>query len=544
MTGGLSDLFAGSFRKHWDLPAFTDHGSGVTLSYGEAAQRIAGIQALLQAAGVRRGDKVALLGKNSTQWALVYLASVTSGAVIVPILPDFHEDDVAHVINHSQATVLFASAELYEAIDPDRVQGLAAVFALEDLRLVRHRRHGLAERIERAGREGVPAGGDTFSLPETRADDLAAIVYTSGTSGFSKGVMLPHRSLRVNVEFAQRSIDLRTGNRILSFLPLAHAFGCAFEFLFPVAVGCHITFLGKIPSPRVALDAFREVRPQLVLSVPLVIERIYHKKIRELLNRPAIRFLMKAPFVRDRLYRKIRRSLVDAFGGEFIEVIIGGAAFSPEVESFLRRIGFPFTVGYGMTECGPLISYSGWKEYREGSVGRVIDVLEARIDSPDPARVPGEILVRGPNVLSGYYQNKQASAEALDASGWLRTGDLGVMDAQGFLYIRGRVKSLILGPSGQNIYPEELEAKLNALPFVQESLIVPREGRLAALVYPDQELADKRRVDEAELKSVMEENRKALNASLPAYCVVAKIDLHPEEFEKTATRKIKRFLYT
>jgi long-chain acyl-CoA synthetase len=543
MTRGLSGLYQDGFRKHWDLPAFTDHGGGGTLTYGRAAERIQRIQAVLQAAGVRRGDKVALLAKNSTNWALVYLATVTSGAVIVPILPDFHEDDVAHVINHSEAAVLFASTELYDAIDPDRVPGLEAVFVLEDMRLVRHRRQGLPERVEKARKQGAPAARERFSLPETRDDDLAAIVYTSGTTGFSKGVMLPHRSLVVNVQFAQRSIDLRTGNRILSFLPLAHAFGCAFEFLFPVSLGCHITFLGKIPSPRVVLDAFREVRPHLILSVPLVIERIYHKKIRALLDRRAVRLLMKAPFIRERLYRKIRRSLVGAFGGQFIEIVIGGAAFSPEVGSFLRRIRFPYTVGYGMTECGPLISYSGWKEYREGSVGRLIDALELRIDSPDPARTPGEILVRGPNVLTGYYKNKQATAEALDASGWLRTGDLGVTDADGFLYIKGRVKSLILGPSGQNIYPEELEAKLNALPFVQESVVVRREGRLVALVYPDRELADTRRIGEAQLREVMEENRKKLNARLPAYCLVGSVDLHPEEFEKTATRKIKRFLY-
>jgi long-chain acyl-CoA synthetase len=543
MSRSLSALFEQTFRTHWDLPAFDDHGAGPTLTYGAAAARILGIQELLLAAGVKRGDKVALLGKNSTGWALAYLATVTAGAVIVPILPDFHEDDILHVINHSDAVALFVAAETFETLDPARLTGLQAVFALEDLRLLYQRRTALRERVERAWPTGTKVERATFTLPQTSADDLAAIIYTSGTTGFSKGVMLPQRSLLANVLFAQRSISLATGNRILSFLPLAHAFGCAFEFLFPASIGCHITFLGKVPSPRVALDAFHEIRPHLILSVPLVIERIYHKRIRALIDRRAVRLLLKAPFIRERIYARVRRSLNHAFGGRFIEIIIGGAPFSPEVESFLRRIGFRYTVGYGMTECGPLISYSGWRHYRGGSVGRPIDVLEVRIDSPDPA-TPGEILVRGPNTLAGYYKHKQATAEALDADGWLHTGDLGAIDGDGFLFIKGRCKSLLLGPSGQNIYPEEVEARLNALPFVQESLVIRRDERLVALVYPDIEQADRKRIGEEELKVVMEGHRRTLNATLPAYSTVARIELHAEEFQKTATRKIKRFLYS
>ncbi len=542
MSDGLSGLYEASLRANWDLPAFTDHG-GSSLTYGDAAERILQIQALLQTAGVRRGDKVALLGKNSTNWALVYLATVTSGAVVVPILPDFHAEDVAHVVSHSDASVLFVATDLFEALDPDRLARLDAVCALEDLRVLRHRGRGLPERAGRALRPGLPLRREHFALPKTTAEDLAALVYTSGTTGFSKGVMLPHRSLIENVLFAQRSIDLRRGDKILSFLPMAHAFGCAFEFLFPVSLGCHVTFLGKVPSPRAVLDAFKEIRPRLILSVPLVIERIYQKKIRELLRRPTVRLLMKAPFLRNRIYGKLRRSLVDAFGGRFIEIVIGGAAFSPEVEAFLRKISFPYTVGYGMTECGPLISYSGWRQYASGSVGRAIDTIEVRIDSPEPATSPGEVLVRGPNVMLGYYKNKQATVEALDSAGWLHTGDLGVIDAAGFLFIKGRCKSLLLGPSGQNIYPEEIEAKLNSLPFVQESVVVRREGRLVALVYPDLELVDREKVSEEELRIIMEANRAQLNAASPTYAAVQRVELHAQEFEKTATRKIKRFLY-
>jgi long-chain acyl-CoA synthetase len=542
VSDGLSGLYEASLRTSWDLPAFTDHG-GSTLTYGNAAERILQIQALLQAAGVRRGDKVALLGKNSTNWALVYLATVTSGAVVVPILPDFHAEDVAHVVSHSDASVLFVATELFEALDPDRLAQLDAVFALEDLRVLRHKRRGIPDRASKALRPGLPLRREHFALPKTTAEDIAALVYTSGTTGFSKGVMLPHRSLIENVLFAQRSIDLRRGDKILSFLPMAHAFGCAFEFLFPVSLGCHVTFLCKVPSPRAVLDAFKEVRPRLILSVPLVIERIYQKKIRVLLRRPSVRLLMKAPFLRKRIYGKLRRSLVDAFGGRFIEIVIGGAAFSPEVEAFLRRINFPYTVGYGMTECGPLISYSSWRHYASGSVGRAIDAIEVRVDSPEPATLPGEILVRGPNVMLGYYKNKQASAEALDAGGWLHTGDLGVIDAAGFLFIKGRCKSLLLGPSGQNIYPEEIEAKLNSLPFVQESVVVRREGRLVGLVYPDLELVDREKVSEQDLRIIMEANRAQLNAASPGYAAVQRVELHSQEFEKTATRKIKRFLY-
>jgi long-chain acyl-CoA synthetase len=542
VSDGLSGLYEASLRASWDLPAFTDHG-GSTLTYGDAAERILQIQALLLAAGVRRGGKVALLGKNSTSWALVYLATVTAGAVVVPILPDFHAEDVAHVVNHSDASVLFVAADLFEALDPDRLAHLEAILALEDFRVLQHKRRGLPDRASNALRPGLPLRREHFALPKTTDDDLAALVYTSGTTGFSKGVMLPHRSLLENVLFAQRSIDLRRGDRILSFLPMAHAFGCAFEFLFPVSLGCHVTFLCKVPSPRAVLDAFKEVRPRLILSVPLVIERIYQKKIRELLRRPSIRLLMKAPFLRERIYHKVRRSLVDAFGGHFIEIVIGGAAFSPEVEAFLRRIRFPYTVGYGMTECGPLISYTGWRQYQGGSVGRAVDTIEVRIDSPEPATSPGEILVRGANVMLGYYKNKQATAEALDSGGWLHTGDLGVIDAAGFLFIKGRCKSLLLGPSGQNIYPEEVEAKLNSLPFVLESVVVRREGRLVALVYPDLELVDRKKVTEEELRGIMEANRAKLNAASPAYAAVQQIELHAQEFEKTATRKIKRFLY-
>ena len=535
----LTGLFAASLAAHAGRPAFTDDG-GRTVTYAEVASQAARLHALFRALHVERGDRVALLGRNSSAWATTYLAALTYGAVVVPILPDFKREDVQHIVRHSDAALLFVQDALASGLEYDRMPELSAAFSLDGFRVLFASR----DRLAKAAEAVLAAPAPPFVAAEIPPGETAAVVYTSGTTGFSKGVALPHRSLLVNVRFAREHMPLVPGDTIVSFLPLAHAFGCAFEFLFPVASGCHITFVSALPAPAVLLAVFARVRPRLILTVPLVLEKIYRKKIRPLLDKPVPRLLLKVPLLRRRLGARVKATLVKAFGGNFREIVVGGAALSPEVESFLLEIGFPVTVGYGMTECGPLITYAPSAKHRPGTVGRIIDPLEARIDSPDPLRVPGELLVRGPSVFSGYHKNPEATREALLADGWLRTGDLGTLDDDRFLTLKGRCKTMLLGPSGQNVYPEEIEAKLNALPFVGESLVLEKGGRLVALVYPDLERVDAGRISEADLAGKMEENRRALNETLPPWAAVARIDLWPEEFVKTPTRKIKRFLYT
>jgi long-chain acyl-CoA synthetase len=544
----LVDLIGESVRQNWTRPALADW-EGRALSYGQAADEIMRLHEVFRICHVGPGDKIALLGRNSASWAVVWLASVTYGAVVVPILPDFRPDDVHHIVNHSDAVLFFVADALFTPLDAEKLRDVAAVFSLTDFRLLHCRKESLARSLadvlvpaRDARRKQEPP--ERFQTAPVEDERLAAIVYTSGTTGFSKGVMLPHRSLLANVVFAKKNMPLEPGDTIVSFLPLAHAFGCAFEFLFPFTSGCAITFLAQTPSPQIILEAFGKVRPRLILSVPLVIEKIYAKRLRPALERETTKLLMKIPPVRRILQRKIREKIVAVFGGRFREIVIGGAALNGDVERFFRAIGFPFTCGYGMTECGPLISYSGWRDHKPGGVGRKVDTLEVRIDSVDPHAVPGEIRVRGVNVMAGYYKNPDATAATIDAEGWLHTGDLGVIDAEGTIFISGRSKTVILGPSGQNIYPEEIEAKLNSLPFVGESLVIERKGRLFALVYPDLERVDQLRLDERELVQRMEKNRLALNRILPSYASIAKIDVYSEEFQKTPTKKIKRFLYS
>jgi long-chain acyl-CoA synthetase len=544
----LVGLIEESVRRNWTLPALADW-EGRALSYGQVADEIMRLHEVFRICRVGPGDKIALLGRNSASWAVVWLSSVTYGAVVVPILHDFRPDDVLHIVKHSDAVLLFAADSLFTPLDAEKLRDVAAVFSLADFHVLHCRKESLARNLadvlapaRDAGRRQKPP--ELFRLAVVEDERLAAIVYTSGTTGFSKGVMLPHRSLLANVVFAKKNMPLEPGDTIVSFLPLAHAFGCAFEFLFPFTSGCAITFLAQTPSPQIILEAFSKVRPRLILSVPLVIEKIYAKRLRPALEKETTRLLMKIPPVRRILQRKIREKLVAAFGGRFREIVIGGAALNGDVERFFSAIGFPFTCGYGMTECGPLISYSGWRDHELGGVGRSVDTLAVRIDSSDPRAVPGEILVKGANVMAGYYKNPDATAAAIDADGWLHTGDLGVVDANGTIFIRGRSKTMFLGPSGQNIYPEEVEAKLNSLPFVGESLVIERNGKLFALVYPDLERIDQLRLDESELVQRMEKNRLALNRILPPYASIAKIDVYSEEFQKTPTKKIKRFLYS
>lgn len=544
LSENFVQTLASSIRNHWKLPAFSNYG-GPPMTYGEVAERILWFHALFEELGVGRGDKVALVGRNSANWAVTYLATITYGAVVVPILADFTSDDIHHVVNHSDSVLFLAGEANLEKVEPDRIPHVRGVLSLQDFS-VQFDRRGLSEAVSKASaraKERAGLSAETFSVPEVSNADLASIVYTSGTTGFSKGVMLPHNSLMANVKFAREHLPLNPGDPIVSFMPLAHSYGCAFEFLFPFSVGCHITFLGKIPSPKVIVEAFQAVRPRLILSVPLVLEKIYRKQLQPVLDRPATKLLLKLPVLDSALCAKIRRKLVDAFGGNFQEMVIGGAALNPEVEAFLKRIGFPVTVGYGMTECGPLISYSSWREHKPQSVGKLVDTLEARVDSPNPETGVGEICVRGENVMVGYYKNPEATAAAIDKEGWLHTGDLGFIDQDGFIFLKGRCKDMILGPSGQNIYPEEIEAKLNVMPYVQESLVLDKDHKLYALVYPDLERIDAEGLSEEQVKAKMEENRKALNAMLPSYSAIVRIDLYPEEFAKTPTKKIKRYLY-
>ncbi len=541
----LVPLLERSVRESFALPAFSDF-PGPALAYGEVAERVARLHAAFRELGVKPGAKVGLLGRNSAGWATAWLAIVAHGAVAVPILPDFREEDVHHILNHSDSVLLLTTEAFLERLDPAKMPGVKAVLSTRDLSPLFTRREGQAaalRKVDEAARSRPAFGPGDVAWARPRPEDLASLVYTSGTTGFSKGVMLPHRSLYRNLVFARRHMPLRQGDSIVSFLPLAHAFGCAFEFLFPVSVGCRIAFLDKTPSPQVILKAFAAEKPRLVLTVPLVLEKIYARRVRPFLEKPAVRVLTKVPAIRRRLDALLRKKLVDAFGGQVLEVVVGGAALNPVVEEFLLRIGFPVTVGYGMTECGPLLTYAGWRDHRPQGVGRVVDGMELVVDSPDPARVAGEVRVRGPHVMAGYYKSPETTREVLDENGWLRTGDLGLLDADGFLTLRGRSKTMFLGATGQNVYPEEIEARLNALPLVAESLVVERDHRLLALVYPDLEAADAAHVGHDGILREMERNRVRLNAGLPPFAQVASVEVVPEEFQKTPTRKIKRFLY-
>ncbi len=543
----FTNLLYTSIRNNWELPALSNY-QGETFTYGQVADRIIYLHFLFQKCGVKTGDKIAAIGKNSINWAITYLATVSYGAIIVPILPDFKPDDVHHIVNHSDSVLLFSENSIYENLDDTSMQNLEATFSLEDFSLLFNKKKNLPQIIQKDKDKYLEKFNnnlfpDNFNLVPIPNDKLAAIIYTSGTTGFSKGVMLPHNSFSANVIFAHNNMPLQPGETIVSFLPIAHVFGCVFEFLFPITCGCHITFLSKIPSPKIIVKAFQEIHPRLILSVPLVIEKIYKKQIKPTLDKPLMKSLLKLPGFSNLIRKKVNVKLTEVFGGNFREICIGGAALNEEVEDFLRKIKFRYTVGYGMTECGPLISYTGWKNFKKASCGKIVDKLEVKIDSEDPYNIVGEIMVKGENVMNGYYKSDTATKEYLESDGWLHTGDLGLIDKDNTIFIKGRCKSMILGASGQNIFPEELEAKLNNLPYVQESIIIGKERKLIALVYPDMESVDSQNIDEKKLESIMEENRTIMNREFPAYMLISKIQIYPEEFEKTPKRSIKRFLY-
>lgn len=543
-------LYENSFRENWDLPCYSDYGEKTNYTYGEVAEEIAKLHLLFKHCSLRRGDKIAVIGKNNSHWCIAYMATITYGAIIVPILQDFTPNDVHHIVNHSESVFLFTSDAIWETLEEEQLSQLRGVFSLSDFRCL-HQRDGetvqkfmknLAQEMENL----YPHGFNKEDIQYTTLsnDKVMLLNYTSGTTGFSKGVMLTGNNLAGNVTFGIRTELLKRGDKVLSFLPLAHAYGCAFDFLTATAVGTHVTLLGKVPSPKIIMKAFEEVKPNLIITVPLVIEKIYKNVIQPLINKRGMKWALSIPLLDSQIYGQIRKKLIDALGGRFKEIIIGGAAMNAEVEEFFYKIKFPFTIGYGMTECGPLISYSPWNEFVLGSSGKILDIMEARIYKENPEAEVGEIQVRGENTMVGYYKNPEATQEVFSEDGWLRTGDLGTIDATGNIFIRGRLKSMILSSSGQNIFPEEIEAKLNNLPFIQESLIIERHKKLVALVYADHESLDALGLNNPDnLKTIMDETLKNLNAMLAAYEKVSQIQLYPTEFEKTPKKSIKRYLY-
>ncbi len=558
MQENVIKIFENSFREHREMSALTDYFKGETFSYYELAKEIAKLHLLFKEAGIKQGDKIALIGRNNPRWCITWLATVTYGSVIVPILQDFAPTDIIHIINHSESRLLFLGDNYWDNIEPDQIEKIEAVFSLTDFHTIYERKGEklthFQQDIKKAYRKAYPRGFNVEDIKYVEVDDdqLMLLNYTSGTTGYSKGVMLTCENITGNVMMAFEAINpdngeyyFQKGFRILSFLPLAHAFGCAFDFLAAMARGLHVTLLGKMPSPKILIEALSNVRPHVILAVPLILDKIYRKQILPMLEQGPMSIAMKVPLLNTAIYSVIRKKLMDTFGGQCAIFIVGGAPMNQETEAFLRKINFPLTVGYGMTECGPLISFTPAPLYKSGSCGRYISArLECKIDSDDPEKVAGEILIRGGHVMKGYYKNPDATKKVLEKDGWLHTGDMGTMDPDGTLYIRGRSKTMILSSNGQNIYPEEIEDQLNNMYMVLESLVLDSGGgRLKALVVPDYELAEKEGVKKEDLDGIIQNNMKELNKQLAAYQRLAEVVLYPKEFEKTPKRSIKRYLY-
>ncbi len=536
-----------SISKNWDIEALSNYKEkGYT--YKEIAEHILKLHIFFRDSGIKEGDKIALVGRNSANWCMIYLATVTYGAVIVPILPDFKPDDLVNLVNHSDSVILFVDDKIHETLNESKLAAIKAFISVDTLKLIsstdimmRESYAGMTERFQIAWPELKP-GDIRFS--DISNDKLAVISYTGGTTGFSKGVMISHNSLAANVRFAQNNMPLQSGDPLVSFLPLAHTYGCAFEFLFPFTIGCHITILSKTPSPQIIIQAFKEIKPMLILSVPLVIEKVFKKQILPVIGKTHMKILLAIPGLNKILHKKVREKLEASFGGRFHEIVIGGAAFNPEAERFFKKIGLRFSVGYGMTECGPLISYASWDTTKLGASGRPVDTLEVTIDSADPQKVMGEIILRGENVMLGYYKNEKATREIIDEEGWMHTGDLGIMDKEGNIFIKGRSKTMLLGPSGKNIFPEEIEAVINNMDYVAESLVIQEDNKLIGLICPDFDMMKRDNITEDQLPGILEKTRKEVNEKVPEYMAVQKYRVHPEEFAKTPKRSIKRFLYT
>ena len=537
-----------AIKSNWERIALSDF-DGVSYHYKDIARKIAKIHLLLESAEIKKGDKIAICGRNSAHWAVAFFFFFSYGVMLLPILHEFKADNIHHIVNHSEAKLLFVGDGVWENLNENLMKNLTGIFLLNDFSLLKSKNKKLTDTRDRLNEcfgKKYPSRftPEAVSYYKDSPDELAVINYTSGTTGFSKGVMLPYRSLWSNVEFCLEHLPyLTAGDGIVCMLPMAHMYGMVIEMIHPFAKGCHLHFLTRIPSPKIIMDAFATVKPKLIIAVPLIIEKIIKTKVFPLLDKPLMKLMLKVPFLDSQLLAKINDKLYETFGGNLVQMIIGGAALNHEVEQFLRRIGFPFTVGYGMTECGPLISYAPWDETRIGSCGRLVDRMQGRVDSPDPENVVGELQVKGMNTMLGYYKNEEATQTIFTDDGWMKTGDLCTIDSDGFIYLRGRNKNMILGPSGQNIYPEEIEDRLNNMPYVCESLIVEQEDKLVALVYPDLENAQQSNLSGHALESQMEENIAALNKELPAYSQIARLKIYYEEFEKTPKRSIKRYLY-
>lgn len=546
----FNSLIEQSIISHWDSDALTDY-KGITLQYKDVARKIEKLHILFENSGVEHGDKIAICGRNCASWAVVFLATLTYGAVAVPVLHEFTADQIHNIVNHSEAKLLFVGDVVATVIDPTKMPSLEGIVYIPDYSLVVSRTDKLTyarEHLNELFGKKYPKAFRQQHISyykEKGPSELALINYTSGTTGFSKGVMLPYRALWSNIDFAKGVLGktIKKGDNTISILPMAHMYGMSFEFLFEFLHGCHVFYLTRVPSPAIIAQAFKDVKPAIVIAVPLVIEKIIRKKVFPQIQNTKVKLLMKMPGVGKKVKKRICEQVYQAFGGNLYEVIIGGAALNQEIESFLKDIDFPFTVGYGATECAPIITYSDWHDFVPMSCGREVVHMEVKIDSENPETVPGEILARGLNVMLGYYKNDEATAQTIDKDGWYHTGDLGLMDKGGNVFIKGRSKNMLLGPNGQNIYPEEIEDKLNSMTFAMESVVVQRDGKLVGLVHPDFDEVHAMGLSRDDLQSLMEENRVQVNANLPVYCKIAAIEIHDEEFEKTPKKSIKRYLY-
>lgn len=546
-TDSLIQLIEESIRKNWNLDAMTDY-KGATLQYKDVARKIEKMHILLEHAGIKKGDKIALCGRNSANWTATFLGVITYGAVAVPILHEFKADNVHNIVNHSEARMLFVGDQVWENFNEAAMPHLEGIIELKNFDLVVSRSEQLTYAREHLNEEfgkRYPCRfrAENVSYRREELEELAVINYTSGTTGYSKGVMLPYRSIISNIEHIHKKVGLHPGDNVVSMLPLGHIFGLVFDFLYGVTAGAHLWFLTRMPSPKIIAESFAEIRPRVIACVPLIVEKIFKKNILPKVDNKLGKLLLNLPIISDKIKEQIRTHAMEVFGSNFIEIVIGGAPFNPEVEAFLRKINFPYTIAYGMTEAAPLICHSRWDEILYTSCGKTVSNMETKVLSPDPERIPGELVCRGMNVMLGYYKNEEATAQAIDRDGWLHTGDMAIKDADGNIFIKGRCKNMLLTASGQNIYPEEIEARLNNMPFVNESLVLLSGDKLIALVYPDNEEAFAQGMDKKALEAAIETNRTELNKMLPAYSQITRIKLYPEEFEKTAKKSIKRFLY-
>lgn len=540
-------LIEQSIKTNWYLNALTDY-KGITLQYKDVARKIEKIHILLENAGIGKGDKIAICGRNSAHWTVTYLAVITYGAVVVPILHEFKADQVHNIVNHSEARLLFVGDQIWENLNEAAMPHLEGIIELKDFGVPVSRSEKLAyarDHLNEIFGHKFPCRfrPDDISYEKEKSEDLAIINYTSGTTGYSKGVMLPYRSILSNVLYCKEKIGLKAGDSVVSMLPLGHVFGMTFDFLYGFTAGAHLWFLTRMPSPKIIAESFAEIRPRVIACVPLIVEKIFKKNILPKVDNKLGKLLLHVPIISDKIKELIKQKAMEVFGGNFIEIIIGGAPFNAEVEAFLKMIDFPYTIAYGMTECGPIICHSHWTELKLASCGKVAARMEAKVLSPNPSAIAGELVCRGANLMLGYYKNEEATRQVIDTEGWLHTGDMATIDEDGNVFIKGRCKNLLLTSSGQNIYPEEIESKLNNMPYVSESLIILQQDKLVGLIYPDSDDAFAHGLSQSDLVRVMEENRLELNKQLPAFSQIARFKLYPEEFEKTAKKSIKRFLY-